>query len=66
MVLKVDAVNQEFVVELNNEQIKTISIKGLHQGELSFAAYLEFICGQAVSNWRLYQLKQRRYLPLAA
>ena len=65
VVLQVDAVNREFVVELNNEVIKTIPIKGLYQGQLSFTDYLKFICEQAISNWRLYQRKQRRYLPLA-
>ena len=65
VVLQVDALNREFVVELNNEVIKIVPIKGLFNGQLSFDAYLEFICEQAISNWRLYLRKQRRYLPLA-
>ena len=65
VVLQVDALNREFVVELNNEMIKTVPIKGLYHGQLSFDQYLEFICQQAISNWRLYLRKQRRYLPLA-
>ena len=65
VVLQVDALNREFVVELNNEKIKTIPIKGLFNGQLSFDAYLEFICKQAISNWRLYVHNQPRYLPLA-
>ncbi len=65
VVLQVNAVNRQFVVELNNAQIKTLPIKGLYHGQLSFDEYLEFICDQAISNWRLYVRKQRHYLPLA-
>jgi hypothetical protein len=32
---------------------------------MSFDEYLDFICNQAVSAWRLYLRKQRQYLPLA-
>ncbi len=65
VVLQVDAANREFRVELNNEMIKTLPIKGLYHGQLSFDQYLEFICEQAISNWRLYLRKHPRYLPLA-
>lgn len=65
VVLQVDALNKEFVIELNNQRIKTVPIKGLYHGQLSFDDYLEFICEQAISNWRLYLRKQPRYLSLA-
>lgn len=66
VVLKVDAANQQFVVELAGEVIKTIPIKGLQNQLMPFVQYLEFICQQAVSNWRLYLRKRPQYLPLAA
>lgn len=65
VVLRVDAASQQFVVELANEPLKTIPIKGLQQKPMSFAAYLDFICAQALSHWRLYLHKRRHYLPLA-
>ena len=66
VVLKVDATQQQFLVELAGELIKTIPIKGLQNEEMPFERYLDFICQQAVSNWRLYLRKGPRYLPLAA
>ena len=65
VVLQVDAVNKQFNVELAKKPLKTIPIKGLEHGQMPFDEYLEFICKQAVSAWRLYLRKQRRYLPLA-
>jgi hypothetical protein len=65
VVLQVDAANQQFNVELAKKPLKTIPIKGLEHGQMPFDEYLEFICKQAVSAWRLYLRKQRRYLPLA-
>ena len=65
VILQVDAANQQFKVELANQPFKTIPIKGLEHRQMSFDAYLEFICKQAVSAWRLYLRKQRAYLPLA-
>ena len=66
VVLRVDAANKQFVVELNSEPIKTVPIKGLYHGQMSFIAYLDFICEQAVSAWRQYIRKHPYYLPLAA
>ena len=65
VVLQVDATNQQFNVELAKKPLKTIPIKGLEHRQMPFDEYLEFICKQAVSAWRLYLRKQRRYLPLA-
>ena len=65
VVLRVDAANQQFVVELNDKPIKTLEIKGLYHGQMSFTAYLDFISKQAISAWRSYLQKHRRYLPLA-
>jgi transposase InsO family protein len=66
IVLKVDAANQQFLVELEGQLIKAIPIKGLQNQMMPFEQYLDFICQQAVSNWRLYRRKQLKYLPLAA
>lgn len=65
VVLQVDALNQQFKVELVNTLLKTVPIKELEQHSMSFERYLDFICQQAVSAWRLYLRKQPRYLPLA-
>jgi hypothetical protein len=65
VVLQVDAANQQFNVELAKKPLKTIPIKGLEHGQMPFDQYLEFICKQAVSAWRLYLRKHRHYLPLA-
>ena len=65
VVLQVDATNKQFNVELANKPLKTIPIKGLEHGQMPFDKYLEFICKQAVSAWRLYLHKHRHYLPLA-
>ena len=65
VVLQVDAANQQFTVELAKKPLKTIPIKGLEHGQMSFEAYLDFICKQAVSAWRLYLRKHHHYLPLA-
>lgn len=66
VVLRVEALNKQFVVELNSEPIKTVPIKGLYHGQMLFAACLDFICEQAISAWRHYLRKYPYYLPLAA
>lgn len=66
VVLQVDAANQQFKVELASEPLKTIPIKGLEHRQMSFEQYLDFICEQAVSAWRVYLRHQRHYVPLAA
>ena len=65
VVLQVDAASKQFNVELNNKLLKTIPIKGVEHGQMCFDDYLEFICNQAVSAWRLYIRKNRVYLSLA-
>jgi len=64
VILQVDATNRQFNVELAKKPLKTIPIKGLEHGQMSFDKYLDFICTQAVSAWRLYLRKHRQYLPL--
>jgi hypothetical protein len=65
VVLQVDAANKQFKVELAEKPLKIIPIKGLEHGQMSFNHYLDFICKQAVSAWRMHLRKQRRYLSLA-
>ena len=48
----------------DNEEIKTIPLKGLHNQPMTFEAYLKVIQQEAVSAWRSYLHKHRRYLPL--
>jgi hypothetical protein len=60
VVLRVEAETKQFSVELANQPIKTLPIKGLHNQPLRFEQYLKLICQEAVSEWRLYQ-QYRRY-----
>jgi transposase InsO family protein len=62
VVLRVDAHNQCFQVELDNQTIKTIAIKSLYDQELDFADYVELIREEAISEWQLAK-RQRRYTP---
>ena len=65
VVLQVDAAHKQFKVELANPPLKTLPMKGLEHGLMPFDDYLEFICKQAVSAWRIYLRKQRQYVSLA-
>jgi hypothetical protein len=64
VVLRVEATTQQLVVELNNEKIKELPIKGLQHQSMSFEHYLTFIRQQAVSEWRHYLSKTPRYVRL--
>lgn len=64
VVLRVEAETKQFVVELANQPIKTLPIKGLHSQPMTFELYLNLICQQAVSEWRLYQQHLRPYIRL--
>ena len=64
VVLRVEAATQQLVVELNSEKLKELPIKGLQQHQMSFQRYLDFIRQQAVSEWRQYLHKTRRYVRL--
>jgi hypothetical protein len=64
VVLRVEAATQQLVVELNGEKLKELPIKGLQQQQMSFERYLDFIRQQAVSEWRQYLHKTRRYVRL--
>lgn len=63
VLLRVDASHKQFVVELLGQSLKTLPIKGLYHASLSFAAYLDFICQQAVSAWRHYLRTHTHYSP---
>ena len=65
VVLQVDAANQQFNVELAKKPLKTILIKDLEHGQMSFDDYLDFICQQALSAGPLYLHKHHHFLPLA-
>jgi len=64
VVLRVEAIQQQLVVELKGEPLKTLPIKGLQHRLMSLAEYLPFIQQQALSEWRQYLAKARRYVPL--
>ena len=62
VVLKVDAQNKQFIVELAGQIIKTLPIKGLYHGQMPLGDYLKFIQAQAISEWRRYKQQTRRYV----
>jgi hypothetical protein len=64
VVLRVEATAQQFGVELNNEKIKALPIKGLQHQPMSFEHYLTFIRQQAVSEGRHYLAKTPHYVRL--
>lgn len=60
VLLKVDALAQQFQVLLDGQPIKQLAIKGLYHGLLAFEAYCDLIRREAESEWQLY-LRRRRY-----
>ena len=65
VVLQIAAEERSLKVLYENEEIKTIPLKGLYGQPIPFEAYLEVIRQEAVSEWRSYLHKHRRYLPVA-
>ncbi|MCZ7544312.1 MAG: integrase core domain-containing protein [Anaerolineae bacterium] len=63
VVLKVDARQREFIVELADQVVKRIPIKGLYNEALNFETYLALMRREALSDWRRWQhaTRQRRY-----
>ena len=62
VLLQIDAPNRQLEVLLGDELIKTIPLKGLHQQPMSFEAYLSLIRAEAVSEWRRYLQRSKRYV----
>lgn len=67
VLLQVDAENRQFQVLLGDEQpFKTIPIKGLHGNPMPFETYLKLIKAEAVSQWREYLSRAKRYVRFIA
>lgn len=67
VLLQVDAANHQLQVLLGQQEvIKTLPLKGLHQQPLSFEAYLRLIQAEAVSEWRRYLQRARHYVHFVA
>ena len=66
VVLRVQAAQQQLVVELKGETLKTLPIKGLQHRLMSLPDYLLFIQQQAISEWRQHLAKTPRYVQLPA
>lgn len=62
VLLQIDAPNRQLEVLVGDELIKTIPLKGLHQQVMPFAAYLSLIQAEAVSEWRRYLQRTKRYV----
>ena len=62
VLLQIDAPNRQLEVLLGDELIKTIPLKGLHQQLMPFEAYLSLIRVEAISEWRLYLQRTKRYV----
>jgi hypothetical protein len=63
VVLRMDAHDRQFVVELDRQPIKTMPIKSLYDQELDFADYVELIREEAISERRL-SMRRVRYTSL--
>ena len=61
VVLRVDAFNRQFEVELDHQTFKTIPIKSLYNEELDFADYVELIREEAISERRLTERRRRTF-----
>ncbi len=64
--LKIDAPNRQIEVLLDGQLIKSMPLKGLHDGPMAFERYLALIKAEAVSEWRQYKRKAKYYIRLAA
>lgn len=62
VLLQIDAPNHQLQVLLGDEVIKTIPLKGLHQQLMPFDQYLALIQAEAVSEWRRYLQRTKRYV----
>jgi hypothetical protein len=62
VLLQIDAPNRQLQVLLNHEVIKTIPLKGLYQQPLPWPDYLRLIRAEAVSQWRRYLQRAKRYV----
>ncbi len=58
--LQVDAAQQQLVVLLKGQTIKSLPIKGLYHQVLDFQDYLRLICQEAVSEWQRWLWKRGR------
>ncbi|MCP4485852.1 MAG: transposase [Gammaproteobacteria bacterium] len=66
VLMQIDAANREFQVLFKGEVIKRVPIKGLHGDPMPFEEYVKIIKAKAVSQWRLYLSKSRRYVQIVA
>jgi len=58
VVLRVDAHERQFLVEHNQQIIKRLHIKGLHQRILPFDEYVNLMSKEALSEWRIWLNKR--------
>ena len=58
VLLRVDAPNRQFLVELNSQIIKHLPIKGLHNQKLSFQEYAHLMSKEALSEWRSWRYRR--------
>ena len=59
VLLRVDALEQQFHVLLNNQLIKKLDIKGLHGEMMTFDRFVEVMRQEAQSEWQRYQQRVR-------
>jgi hypothetical protein len=64
VILQIDAPQRQVNALVDGQVIKTFPLKGVDQPVMSFEAYLTFIRAEAVSQWRQYVAKARRYVRL--
>jgi hypothetical protein len=62
VLLQIDAPQRQLHVLLGDKPLKTIPLKGLHHQLLSFEQYLTLIRTEAISEWRRYLQRTKRYI----
>jgi hypothetical protein len=64
VILQIDTPQRQVNAQVDGQVIKTFPLKGVDQPVMSFEVYLAFIRAEAVSQWRQYVAKARRYVRL--
>ncbi len=62
--LQLDAAEKQVHVWQHGQRLKSIPLKGLYHGPLSFDKYLELIKAEAYSDWQRYKRQAKRYVRL--
>lgn len=65
VVLRLDAADRQFVVEVNAQPVKAVPIKGLQGQLMPFQSYLDLMGQEALAEWRQYLRHCKARRPVA-